>query len=124
MVNEAREIAVTVMDRLASKLGDPDVRFKVVELAARLLSMRPIAPPSKLPEEIVELPSDKRARALDAYVAELVKKGIEAQAWQMLSDIAYTIYGNAHFQSDEVRSELRTLYSRLVKYTECKISSE
>lgn len=95
VINAGRELAAEVMSGLAEQGYSQEAMYTGTELAARLLSLQPLDPPSSLPPEVARL--DKTG--IRRWLIEVTVQKISAQLAQVVSDVAKTAVPTPILQS-------------------------
>lgn len=106
MYNDVRDLAVEVLNTLHTNNRSPVSRDKIIEFAARLLNMKPIAP--DLPERYENDPD-----AATIHLMERTRDNIEVQSEVMMSDLITVLYGKNRIQFVLDQLEKNSNYDQL-----------
>ena len=93
--NHARDLAVELLAYLVPSLGDPASAERTAELAARFLTMKPLALPDAFPDAVRNIPNpEQREEAKTAFLVNAIEKNILRHREQLFSDSVKTVYRN------------------------------
>lgn len=104
MINAGRELAILLFSRLQNRLATPQGTRDVARLAGRLLSQQSSNKIKKIPTELMSLPEDKRSEAIDQYVAQMARLGMEEQTQLLTSDLLMELYPRQDLLSDSLEA--------------------
>lgn len=128
IVNNARNLAVHILDSLEAKMQDPETRTRLTQLTARMLAFQPTSPPDEFPAEINNIKNEEQRDAEKArYLTQVIKDNIKKNSDQLLSDVLKALYGrgqladildgkNGAEAKQALEKEIYDLYGQITNY--------
>jgi hypothetical protein len=91
--NIVRELATDLLLTLHTTNRSPDSRDKLIEFATKLLTIKPIEPPTRLPDRIKNLRGKELETAAWDYAVEVTRQNIENHIQILMSDLIHVTFG-------------------------------
>lgn len=113
--NAARELAIVLMAQMQSRLLLPEGRTQLANLTAHLLTLQPALPIKKIPPEIESLPEEQKNKAMDIYLAKLLRQKMDDHARSLTADLMYTLFGKSYEGHQDLTRKIYDLSSVLIE---------
>lgn len=91
--NDVREVAIDILETLHENNLSEAARKKLVNLAVKLVTTKPLRPPTAFPQRIENAPAADREALKLKFAIEVTRENIERQTEILMADIVGSMHG-------------------------------